>query len=355
MLRFFKYSFPFAKPFITSKGIFNNREGIILLFEKDQIQAFGEVAPLPGFSTESLEQIESVLTQNKEYLKEAFSAGDAKQIINVLDQIHQFPSLSFGLDTLWHDLMSKKVNQSLSEYLFDLKEGSVVCNSAVGIQSEKEIVSLIDRKKKEGFNTFKLKVGKDINTEKSVLEFIRKTYPNIKLRVDANQAWDKEIAAKYLNSLEYLDIEYCEQPVLASNIEDLMWVKNRTTIKIAADESLGNKSRAKALIEQNYCDLIILKPALLGLFDNISVTKELAETHNIEVVFTTSLDGIIGRITSAILASGLGTKKYAHGLATGSLLNEQGTDKELITNGSYQIPKTAGIGTPIDLTFLKEV
>lgn len=355
MLRYFKYSTPFKKPFKTSLGTFSNREGIVLVFDSDGIQSLGEVSPLPGFSTESIDQVEVILQQNKKYLEQAFASGDGRQIINVLDQIHGFPSLSFGLDSLWHDFKAKRENKSLSEFLFGLKKPSIKCNTAIGIQSEEEIISQINTKKKESFDTFKLKVGSDFSKEKSVLEFIRKTYPDIKLRIDANQAWDKETAVQNLNSIVDLDIEYCEQPVSAEDIEALNWVKERTEIKIAADESLGNKTRAKAIIEQNYCDLIILKPALMGLFENITVTKELAGTHNMEVVFTTSLDGIIGRIISAVLASGLGTPTFAHGLATGSLLNEPGTEAELITNGSYQIPEKAGIGNPIDLTFLEEV
>ena len=355
MLKYFKYRIPFKKSFKTSAGEFNTRQGVVLAFKQDGIQAFGEVAPLPGFSAETFDQVSLVLKQNKKHLEQAFLNDEAKQIITVLDQIHQFPSLSFGLDTLWHDFQSKKENKSLAQYLFGSTNPSVKCNTTIGIQSNKAMVSHVQEKKDEGFDTFKLKVGVDFVKEKSALEFIRKTYPDIKLRIDANQAWDKKEAVKNLTSIEHLNIEYCEQPVSAADISELMWVKDRTEIKIAADESLGNKKLARELISQNSCDVIIIKPALLGLFENINVTKELADTHNMEVVFTTSLDGIIGRRTSAVLASGLGTKKFAHGLATGTLLNDKQVHTENIVNGSYLIPGTRGIGNLIDLTFLEEI
>lgn len=355
MLTYFKYSIPFKKPFKTASGEFNTRKGIVLFFEHKDIKAYGEVAPLPGFSSETIEQVTLVLQQNKKHLEQAFINEDARQIINILDQIHQFPSLSFGLDTLWHDFQSKKEKKSLADFLFGLKNPSVKCNATIGIQTEEEMISQIQKNKAKGFDTFKLKVGIDFKKEKAALEFIRKTYPEVNLRIDANQAWSKETAVEYLTTIEDLDIEYCEQPVPASNIDDLKWVKDQTKIKIAADESLGNKKLAHELIDRNSCDVIIIKPALMGLFENITVTKELAETHNMEVVFTTSLDGIIGRKTSAVLAYGLGTKKFAHGLATGSLLQEQKGHSETIKNGSYLIPETQGIGNSIDLTFLKEI
>lgn len=354
MLRYFKYRTPFKHPFKTSLGSFTLREGIILVYEENGIQAFGEVAPLLGFSSESLIQVEAVLIQNKKFLVDGFKDGNATQVIKVLDQIHEFPSLSYGLDTLQHDLEAKRQKKSLSALLFNKEATPIISNTTVGIKSKKEIISTLTDKLSKGFDTVKIKVGADVIAEKEILEEIRKEFPLVKIRIDANQAWDKKNSVKILNSLSYLDIEYCEQPVAASDIEALKYVTDHTDIKIAADESLGSKVRAKKLIEQNCCDLIILKPALIGLFDTITVTKQLAETHNMEVVFTTLLDGIIGRKTSAILASGLGSKKYAHGLSTGSLLHEQSVYGN-IKQGMYHFSNSNGIGESIDLTLLKEI
>ncbi|GAB5408206.1 MAG: dipeptide epimerase [Balneolaceae bacterium] len=354
MLRYFKYRTPFKKPFKTSLGLFTHREGIILVYKENEIQAFGEVAPLPGFSSESLTQVETVLIQNKKFLVGGFKDGNAEQVINVLDQIHEFPSLSYGLDTLQHDLKAKKQYKSLSTLLFNKEASPIICNTTVGIQSKKETITALINKLSKGFSTVKIKVGSDFNSEKEILEEIRKEFPLVKIRIDANQAWNEKSAIKNLQGFSKYNIEYCEQPVTANDIQALKKVTHSSDIKIAADESLGNKMRAKQLIEQNCCDLIIIKPALIGLFNTINVTKQLAETHDMEVVFTTLLDGIIGRKTSAILASGLGSKKYAHGLATGSLLSEQNVSNN-IEQGAYHFSNFDGIGVSIDLTLLQEI
>lgn len=355
MLRYFKYKTPFKQPFKTAIGEFSYREGIILVYEEGEIQAFGEVAPLSGFSSENLTQVETVLLQNKKFLSQGFKEGNAGQMIKVLDRIHEFPSLSFGLDTLLHDFKAKQENKPLSTLLFNRETTSIACNTTVGIKSEKETISTIRTKISEGFDTIKIKVGRDEDAEREMLKMIRKEFPFIKIRIDANQAWETDEAIRNLDSLSKLNIEYCEQPVAANDIQSLKKVTENTQIKIAADESLSNKKRALLLIEQNCCDLIILKPALIGLFENINVTKQLAETHNMEVVFTTLLDGIIGRTMTAVLASGLGSKKYAHGLATGSMFDEKKTVPELIKNGVYVIPNTSGIGNPININSLEEI
>tara|TARA_R110000868_G_scaffold410693_7_gene699913 strand:- start:6623 stop:7693 length:1071 start_codon:yes stop_codon:yes gene_type:complete len=355
MLRYFKYRTPFKHVFKTAIRDFIYREGIFLVYEEGDFSAFGEVAPLPGFSNENFAQVEQVLIQNKEFLSKAYKENDADQIIKLLDQIHNFPSLSFGLDSLNVDLKAKRENQSLSLFLFGKEAYSPFCNTTIGMQSKEKIIPTIRTKVSEGFNTIKIKVGVAFESEKTILQTIRAEFPKIKIRVDANQAWDVNEAIENLTSIANLGIEYCEQPVAAEDINALKKVTENTEIKIAADESLGNKNRTKQLIEQNCCDLIILKPALIGLFDNINVTKQLAETHNMEVVFTTLMDGIIGRKITAVLASNLGSSTYAHGLATGTLLNEKKTETELIKKGKYIFQKTSGIGNPINLTLLEEI
>lgn len=355
MLRLFKYKVPFKTSFKTALGEFTYREGIILMYEENGIQAFGEVSPLPEFSKESLNQIEVVLTQNKTFLSQGLKDDSFSEIIQVLDQIHDFPSLSFGLDSLNYDLKAKRDNKSLESFLFKKETQSIVCNTTIGIKSNRDVISSIYSKVSEGFETIKIKVGQDFGTERSILKNIRNEFPKINIRIDANQAWNTEEAIKNLNSVSDLRIEYCEQPVSGNNILGLKKVTTNTEINIAADEALGNKMQVKELIENSCCDLIILKPALIGLFKNIYVTKQLAETHNMEVVFTTLLDGVIGRTITAILASGLGSRKYAHGLATGSLLNEQEGVLENIHKGAFHFSNSEGIGLPIDINLLEEI
>lgn len=91
-----------------------------MVFSDGEIEAYGEVAPLPGFNTESLQQVETVLKMNKDYLDNSFSQGQAREVLNVLNQVHQFPSLSFGLDTLLHDYEAKKKGKSLVQHLLGM-------------------------------------------------------------------------------------------------------------------------------------------------------------------------------------------------------------------------------------------
>lgn len=355
MLRYFRYSIPFSFPFRTSTGTISHREGIILSFETDGIVALGEVAPLPGYSNESLEQIIQVCLHNKKILNDAFYSGEAETIISLLDSIHQFPSLSFGLDTLNNDLRSKQTGLSFHEYLFKNPFQQVPCNFTVGLTNADDLIARVERAVSDGYQTIKFKAGNELNSELKIIKTVRKNFPEINIRIDVNQAWGKKEAIQNLNQFADLEIQYCEQPVPSSNLEDLREVKNQSLIPIAADEAARTIEDIHKLIEMNACNVLILKPMLFGRINNLIVTKELAFTHNIEVVFTTSFEGVIGRTATAILASGLGSQNLAHGLATGIYLKEGEAKDAEIHKGFYRVSEQAGLGNPVDLKYLEEI
>lgn len=355
MLSYYAFKIPFRSPFKISNQTLKVRVGILLVYNAGDFFAFGEVAPLPGFSKETIEQILPVLIENHSHLESAIRTDELDQFISIIDGIHQFPSLSFGLDALQADLTSKRKNQTLSNFFFNSSLDNPRVNGAIGIQDISQSLTKADELIKSGILTLKIKVGVDNNKERELLKAVRNSFPRVKIRIDANQAWTSNEAIKVLTDYEQFDIEYCEQPVNEHDQEGMKKVKNSVKIPIAADESVRSFKQAKSLIEQKACDLLIIKPSLFGRIKNSIVTKEWANSHGIDVVVTTAFDTIIGRTITAVLASGLGSTKYAHGLATGRFLREQGELPQEIHQGTYTLPNTPGIGRTIDLSYFKKI
>lgn len=355
MLEYYTYRLPFRQTFRSAGNTFSHREGIILIYTEGEIEAYGEVAPLPGFSDESLEQVKEVLKVNHEHLQQALQSGEGKQLLHVLQQIHQFPSLSFGLDTLFHDLEAKKTGKSLGEFLFPDFPDSVTANGTLSIQEPATVITKTKELIRQGFMTLKVKVGENFNSELKLMQDLRNQFPDITFRIDANQSWTKSEAIQNLKALEWLEIEYCEQPVPKEKFTDLAAVKEAVNIPIAADESLRNKQDATELSELRASNLFIIKPMLLGTFDNIFVTKTIADTHNIEVVVTTMLESAVGRAMTSILAAGLRNEKRAHGLATGGLLQKDTSTDEWMNRPVITFPEKAGLGITLDKEGLKKL
>lgn len=355
MLRYFAYSIPFHTPFKTASKTFTHRNGILLVLEQNGITAYGEVAPLPGFSPESIGQVLSVLLENQKYLENGFKTGMIEPFIKIVHSVHQFPSLAFGLDTLAFDYLSKTENKSLQEFIFKENWEQPKVNAVLGMDDKPAVLTKASEAITSGFETVKLKVGMDFDHERSVLAALRSELPKLNIRIDANQAWSVDEAIRNLSSLENLSIEFCEQPIAASDINGLKKVSNSTSIPIAADEAVRSFQDAKNLIEQDACKILILKPSLFGRYQDLIVTKELAATHGIEVVFTTALETVTGRTSTAILASGLGSESFAHGLATGTLLKEPESHSDEIIHGQFSLSKYPGVGRHVDLSCYQEI
>lgn len=356
MLKFYTYSLPFVSPFKTAGNTFNHREGIIVTFENKGITAFGEIAPLPGFSEFDLQTIISILQLNKEVLENALLDDDFEQYLYVLSQIHNIPSLKFGLDTLAHDYKAKLAGVPLTQYLFNKDFNPTIrANASLGIGNISDTLEQAQEFSNAEFNTFKLKVGGNFEKEYELLKTLRSTFPNKNIRIDANQSWNYKEALENLQKCEHLDIEYCEEPLLLEEKEKLNALKTETKIDLAADESFRSKLDAHQIVKQKVFEIVILKPMMFGSFSEINVTKQLAESHCISVIFTTSLESIIGRTMTVIIASGLGSKKYAHGLATGSLLKYDIGEGMDINNGFFEFTKKPGLGINLNYKFLKEI
>ncbi|MFP8488517.1 o-succinylbenzoate synthase [Gracilimonas sp. Q87] len=357
MLKYYKYHLPFTSPLQISGKKFFHRDGVILTYKDPESghTAFGEIAPLPGFSTEEISEVIEVLRSNRGYITSSIKENNGKEALRVLDRIHRFPSLSFGLDTLLHDLTAKREERSLAKYLFKEFGSNIQCNATIGIQEVKTALKKADEFIEAGYNTLKIKVGYQITREYRIVKQLRETYPDLKIRLDANQAWLPDEAIKHLNSLEKFDIEYCEQPVLKDDIYGLKRVTDAVTIPIAADESLRNKRSAKELSFVKAVDMVIIKPTLMGTYQDIFVTKEIVDTHVIEAVLTTALESAIGRAAIATLSAGLGDPKYAQGLATGSFLKKDLSSDSWLNSPIVEIPEEPGLGINIDMEGLEEL
>ncbi|MBO6794306.1 MAG: o-succinylbenzoate synthase [Balneolaceae bacterium] len=349
------FKIPFSTQFQLAGQRFETRNGLILSFTDGDITAFGEVAPLPGFSNEKLEEILAVVLQNQRELNQAFRSGESGQLLSVLHSIHKLPSLSFGLDTLQADYQAKKDGITLSKQLFGKTNPSPAANATIGMQQLEKALQKADNLNKAGFNTFKVKVGADHKREIELVKHLRENHHDVRIRIDANQAWKTDEAKQKLSDFSNYDIEYCEQPVDKHDIEAMKSITEEKILPIAADEAVRSLADAKILIKEKACDLLILKPALFGRIGDLIVTKEWASSHSIHVVFTTAFDTIIGRTITAVLASGLGSEKHAHGLATGQFLNETGPLPIEILAGAYLLPEGAGISRSIDLSYYKKI
>lgn len=341
-LSVYKYRLPFRKPFTISGDSFSHREGLLLEWKERNRSFYGEAAPLPGFSKESLEdaatQLQSTLREVRNLIEEA----EHEDLQSFFDEKNICPSLRFALDTLFFSVKAGRKGITISHLLFDKPPSSFPVNAVLPIGSLQKTLESAAQKWNEGFKTFKIKVGTDSAKELEILQALRKTFPEVNLRIDANRAWNLQEAIDFLTACGSLNLEYCEEPLQHAQIQLLGKLKSEISVPIAFDESLHEQTDPETFLKTQKGEVIVIKPMLFGDFQKIFVTKRLADSLNYKVIFTSALESGIGRIMTATLASGLSATQ-THGLATGNLLKKDVLyDRNNLDNGYFHLSDFVG-------------
>jgi len=219
------YSFKLTTKLKNSKTTYLTKSGwIIKLTSNDKKIGFGEVSPLP-----------------EEDLKKC-----AKQL-DMIPECVEVNSLSEQIN-IFHPCIQSAINSALAEingriifkenYYFD-----EIDKTAILLNPENVISDLNEIKKRqsniEKSVTIKWKVAlKNNHEEEATLEeILSQIGNNIKLRIDANGSWGREIANRWADILKDIkNIDWLEQPLCVDDIDGLTELNKK--IPIALDESL---------------------------------------------------------------------------------------------------------------------
>ena len=311
--RYFKHILEFKQPGGTSRGVLHTKETYILEVFENNRKGVGECAVFRGLSYDDVPEYEQLL----KWLCENIN----KQQSIIQDQLINFPSIWFGYEQAMRNLSYQ--NHIYFPSLFTDKKDSIKINGLIWMGSVDFMEKQIQEKLENGFSCIKLKIGTNWNSEKEILQKLRKkfTSDHLEIRVDANGAFSFDEAKVVLNELSDLDIHSIEQPIKAGNTELMKHLCSATPTPVALDEELiGIRclSDKKNLLEKIHPQYIILKPSLVGGFSGCDEWISIAQSHNIGWWITSALESNIG--LNAI-AQYTYTKKNTmpQGLGTGGL------------------------------------
>ncbi len=343
------YELDLKEEFRSAGGRYRSRRGVLLRAENPDhgVAAWGEAAPLPGFSRETpeevLEQAGALATNIRELLSEPCGI-DETGVFHRRNEV--LPSLRFALDTLWTDLESRRQDTAPGTLLFNSWEERVAMNGVLPVSGDPDrTLDRADRLAEEGYGTLKVKLDAEPEVELQILELLRQRRPELKLRADANRGWTFERAAGALDRLAGLGLEYCEEPLENCSREQFSELSRQSAVPLALDETLFGEAFEENLLE--FTDFIILKPMVAGGLSDIFAIKALADQYDNTVIFTSSLEGGTGRAMTALLAGGVGSARHAHGLATGMLFQTDfAVPPDAVVRGNMRVPPGPGFHPP---------
>ncbi len=167
-----------------------------------------------------------------------------------------------------------------------------------------------------GARTAKVKVaepGQTLADDVARVDAVRALVPTV--RVDANGGWTVDEAVAAAAALTGTGpLEYLEQP--CATVAELAQVRRRTTVKVAADESIRKADDPLNVVRAGAADIAVLKVAPLG---GVRALLDIAARIDIPVVLSSALDSAVGIAAGLAAAGALPRLEHACGLGTGGL------------------------------------
>ncbi|MGB1902033.1 MAG: o-succinylbenzoate synthase [Flavobacteriaceae bacterium] len=312
---FFPYRLEFKQASGTSRGILKSKETWFIKIEDEHATGFGECGMFRGLSCDDRPDFESKL----KWVCHHIDLGLEQLLIELID----FPSIQFGLEMAFLDLLSDSSNV-LFPSKFTSGKASIPINGLIWMGDEQFMKSQIRSKIDAGFNCLKIKIGAiDFDTELSLIKAIRKEYDveTIELRVDANGAFSPLEAMEKLKRLSDFNLHSIEQPIRQGQHDAMAKLCAHAPLPIALDEELigiHDVTKRGLLLQTINPQYIILKPTLVGGFSGSQSWIDLAEKQSVDWWITSALESNIGLNAIAQWTYQLNVNR-PQGLGTGAL------------------------------------
>lgn len=270
-----RYSLPFRTPLRTAHGLCAERAGWLLRLTDDRGgEGFGEVAPLEWFGTESLAECEDLLAR----------LGDAPSAESLAAVPAHAGCVRSGLAMALAGLAGGPAG------------GPEALPVAALLPAGRAALEVVEARLELGFRVFKWKVGVGaVADEWGMLDDLLGRLPaGARLRLDANGAWDRRMAERWLERCADRPIEHVEQPVAAQarSAQDLlMGLAGDYPTPVALDESLVHQADVDRWLQAGWPGVYVLK---LSLLSDVRGTLDALRRAEARVVFSSALETGVG-------------------------------------------------------------
>ncbi len=346
---------PFNRPFKIASGPYlPNAEYVLARVETSEgVEGWGESSPMPSFSGIGQREVVEELKAAANILK-----GEPLNMLKVYEKVLKGLSISsYSLCALENALLDA-IGKTLDIPAYHLLGGkireSLELVWPIGLGEVEFVLEEARKAVKSGFKGLKLKVGENLEEDLKRVQALREEFPNIPLRLDANQGYSREEALEAGKRFAELGIELFEQPVRKDDIDGLRLVR-KTGVKVMADESCYTPADAYRLVTSEAVDIINIKIMKSG---GLMKAREIAAI---------SMAGGVANSLGSMLETGVGTAagmqfaasctniKYRAEIVGPLFLEDDLIEKPLeFRDGALMLPSGPGLGVSVDLASLEE-
>lgn len=262
-----------AKPIPLSCGVLSHRNfGLVRIETAGGITGWGETSV--NFPPWSFRERKATI---EEGLGPLLIGEDARDI-NRLRRMMQTATLSYtrmwaegavsqaisGVEMALWDARGRETGQSLSELL------GGACHTefnayATGFRADNPAAGALEMVA-NGYTTVKTRIGFDDETDIAKVRALREAVgDDIKVMVDANQAFTLPRAKRMLQALQPLNLYWIEEPVLNDDFKAMAQLRHLfSDMKIAWGENAFDPRQYNRVIDENLVDFVMPDPCRCG-------------------------------------------------------------------------------------------
>ncbi|WP_312346913.1 o-succinylbenzoate synthase [Leclercia sp.] len=296
-VQIYRWQIPMDAGVVLRERRLKTRDGLFIHLQLDGREGWGEIAPLPGFSRETLEEAETAVRA----WSGAWRNGEAPLLPGL-------PSVDFGISCALAELDGSLPEQA--DY-----RAAPLCTG-----DPDELFAALAAM--PGEKVAKIKVGLyEAVRDGMVANLLLEAIPDLRLRLDANRAWTPlkvQQFAKYVNPAWRDRIAFLEEP--CKTRADSLAFARETGIAIAWDESLREDDFI--FVAEPGVRAVVIKPTLTGSLTKVHEQVNAAHALGLTAVISSSIESSLGLTQLARIAAQY-TPDTVPGLDTLSLMQAQ--------------------------------
>lgn len=320
-IRLIELAVPLLRPFTTAAGSIDERRIVLVGRGEAEFTGWGEAAPYPGVTTDTVDGVWASLTGETDALT---------------------PSASAALEQADADLAARRGGQPLWATLGGTAR-PLLSSVSVGLGEDP-----VERLEATGAGSVKLKIGPGDDVRRVAV--VRDAVADAVIGVDGNgsYSWDGRDA---LLELDRFDVAYVEQPFPSEDLASHARLREEVLSDVVLDEPIDSVEAAVAAVEAGAADVIAVKPGRIGLAASRTI-HDLALAAGLRVKASGLVETAVGRAHTLAVATLPGAVHSDLADDTWFLEVTTGQPRTAVANGWVTVSDAPGIGIEPDLAAL---
>lgn len=299
------------EPFVIAIGAIHQIENVLIAIELENgVVGYGEASPLPPINGENQATVQATLHACETYLL-GKDVGAYRTVAAEMKATFSVQATArCAIEMAMLDAFTKNMGLPLFRY-FGGAGNQIETDFTIGLGSTVRAGEAAKELAARGYRVIKTKVGHGLAEDIERMVAIRDGAPACRLTIDANQGFTAKEALEFLEALERHGIRpvLFEQPVARHDLVGMKFVRDRTNVPIAADETVFTAADAIRVVRAECADIINVKIMKSGLVEALDIVT-IARAAGLRLMIGCMLESRLGMSASAHLAAGLGCFDY---------------------------------------------